>query len=106
MRKETTYAVQIPERGLYTFINADKTAVEVEKTARELFNVETLGEVDVIPMADGLLDSFIKTLHIETLETRNSDSMDFPEVAVWNLKHVLIQAYCAGYTAAKVGGAR
>lgn len=35
-------------------------------------------------------------LNIETLETRNSDSLDFHEVSVWSLKKALEAAYAAG----------
>lgn len=35
-------------------------------------------------------------LDLETLETRNSDSLDFTEQAVWNIKEALEQAYKAG----------
>jgi len=35
-------------------------------------------------------------LGIETLETRNSDSLDFHEVSVWALKEMLEAAYQAG----------
>ena len=35
-------------------------------------------------------------LGIETLETRNSDSLDFHEVAVWQLKAALRWAYIEG----------
>ena len=34
---------------------------------------------------------------IETLETRNSDSLDFYDVAVWSLKKALQEAYEAGH---------
>lgn len=37
-----------------------------------------------------------KILHIETLETRKSDRLDFKEVAVWNIKEALELAYEAG----------
>lgn len=37
-----------------------------------------------------------KHLNLETLETRNSDSLDFHYVAVWSLKEVLQEAYEAG----------
>ena len=40
-------------------------------------------------------------LFIETLETRNSDRMDFHEVSVWGVKSALIAAYEAGQQAAK-----
>ena len=32
----------------------------------------------------------------ETLETRNSDSLDFYDISVWGLKEMLEQAYEAG----------
>ncbi len=35
-------------------------------------------------------------LWLETLETRNSDSLYFHEVSVWGLKEALIAAYKAG----------
>jgi hypothetical protein len=35
-------------------------------------------------------------LHLETLETRNSDSLDFHDVAVWSIKAALEAAYEAG----------
>jgi hypothetical protein len=33
---------------------------------------------------------------IETLETRNSDRIDFHEIAVWRLRRALEEAYAAG----------
>ncbi len=38
-------------------------------------------------------------LGVQTLETRNSDSLDFADVAVWALKSALEAAYHAGYQA-------
>lgn len=35
-------------------------------------------------------------LHLETLETRNSDSLDFKEQSVWGIKSALEAAYEAG----------
>lgn len=43
-----------------------------------------------------LIDIAKKHLNIETLETRNSDSLDFHDVAVWCLKDALQEAYEAG----------
>ena len=40
-------------------------------------------------------------LFIETLETRNSDSMDFHDVSVWGVKSALMAAYEAGRQVAK-----
>jgi hypothetical protein len=37
-----------------------------------------------------------KYLLVETLETRNSDDMDFYNVAVWNIKEALLEAYERG----------
>ena len=43
-----------------------------------------------------LTDIAKKHLNIETLETRNSDGLDFHDVAVWCLKDALQAAYEAG----------
>ena len=40
-------------------------------------------------------------LGLETLDTRNSDSLDFSEQAVWTLKAALEAAYTAGLASAK-----
>lgn len=40
-----------------------------------------------------------RKLKIDTLETRQSDSRDFHEVSVWNLRSALLCAYEAGRTA-------
>jgi len=37
-----------------------------------------------------------KYLDIDTLEARRMDSLDFHEVAVWEIRHALIAAYEAG----------
>ena len=37
-----------------------------------------------------------KHLSIETLETRNSDRLDFHDVAVWNVRQALEVAFKAG----------
>ena len=38
---------------------------------------------------------------LETLETRNRDSLDFHDVAVWAIRNALEAAYTAGQAAAK-----
>jgi hypothetical protein len=54
------------------------------------------------PTLDELLAAIAKeTLHIDTLETRRSDSLDFHDVAVWSVKAALEAAYRAGLAAAK-----
>ena len=51
-----------------------------------------------------LLESIaLNHLFIETLETRNSDRMDFHEVSVWGVKSALMAAYEAGRQAAQQG---
>ena len=53
------------------------------------------------PTVDELLAAIAKaTLHIDTLETRKSDSLDFHDVAVWSVKAALEAAYRAGLAAA------
>lgn len=55
-----------------------------------------------------LLVIAMKHLGRETLETRNSDSLDFSDQAVWSLKAALEQAYECGVNAgvAAVSGRR
>lgn len=36
--------------------------------------------------------------NVETLETRNSDSLDFHDVSVWSIKAALEDAFIAGMT--------
>jgi hypothetical protein len=42
-------------------------------------------------------------LGIEALESRNSDALDFHDVAVWNVNAALEAAYAAGIAAASAG---
>ena len=42
-----------------------------------------------------------KMLGLETLETRNSDALDFHDVAVWKIAEALNAAYEAGQRSAK-----
>ena len=37
-----------------------------------------------------------KTLHLQTMETRNSDRLDFPEVAVWKVREAMALAFLEG----------
>lgn len=49
-----------------------------------------------------LLEIAAKHFHsIETLETRNSDSLDFHDVAVWSIRDALAAAFAAGQAAAR-----
>ena len=43
-------------------------------------------------------------LHLETLETRKSDSLDFHDCAVWSIKAALEAAYEVGQQSAAKGG--
>lgn len=45
---------------------------------------------------DATIRQLAALIGFETLETRNSDSADFKEVAVWSLKEALEAAYAAG----------
>jgi hypothetical protein len=47
----------------------------------------------------------IEHLFIETLETRNSDRLDFHEVSVWGVKAALKAAFEAGRNAASTNQA-
>jgi len=48
-----------------------------------------------------ILDIAKRHFFVETLETRNSDGLDFHEVAVWALRAALQEAYAAGLAAAR-----
>ena len=50
-------------------------------------------------MKDDLDRIALEVLDLETLETRNSDSLDFSDQAVWTLKTALEAAYKAGQAA-------
>ena len=45
-------------------------------------------------------------LFIETLATRNSDSLDFHDVSVWGVKSALMAAYQAGLAAGQKTAAK
>jgi len=51
---------------------------------------------------DELLNDIAKRhLHVDTLETRKSDSLDFHDCSVWSIKNALQEAFEAGRTARK-----
>ena len=53
-------------------------------------------------MTHPTLDHIAQTiLGLETLDTRNSDRLDFHDVAVWNIKAALQAAFEAGQKAGK-----
>ena len=45
-------------------------------------------------------------LFIETLATRNSDSLDFHDVSVWGVRSALVAAYQAGLAAGQSAAAK
>jgi hypothetical protein len=44
-----------------------------------------------------LADIASRHLHLETLETRNRDCLDFHDMAVWSIRQALEAAYEAGW---------
>jgi hypothetical protein len=48
-----------------------------------------------------LLEIAVKHFHIETLETRDSDGLDFHDVAVWSIRAALEAAFAAGQAASR-----
>ena len=48
----------------------------------------------------------LDNLFIETLATRNSDSLDFHDVSVWGVKSALMAAYQAGLAAGQKTAAK
>ncbi len=64
-------------------------------------NVHTTQSLDSQQLDQLLAQIAQEHLFIETLETRNSDSLDFHDVSVWGVKEALIAAYQAGLAAAQ-----
>jgi hypothetical protein len=55
----------------------------------------------IAPCEALLLEIAARHFHsIETLETQNSDRLDFHDVAVWAIRAALEAAYAAGHAAA------
>ena len=54
-----------------------------------------------VPSEALLLEIAAKHFHIETLETRNSDGLDFHDVAVWSIRAALEAAFAAGQAATR-----
>ncbi|SIS92017.1 DUF6900 domain-containing protein [Phaeovulum vinaykumarii] len=48
-----------------------------------------------------MLDIAKRHFFVETLDTRNSDGLDFHEVAVWAMRTALEEAYAAGLAEAR-----
>ena len=54
-----------------------------------------------VPSEALLLEIAAKHFHLETLETRNSDGLDFHNVAVWSIRTALQAAFVAGQAATR-----
>ena len=48
-----------------------------------------------------LMEIAAKHFHLETLETRHSDGLDFHDVAVWSIRAALEAAFAAGQAATR-----
>ena len=48
-----------------------------------------------------LLVIAVKHFHLETLETRNFDGLDFHDVAVWSIRAALVAAFASGQAATR-----
>ena len=48
-----------------------------------------------------LLEIAAKHFFLETIETRNSDGLDFHDVAVWSIRAALVAAFAAGQSASR-----
>lgn len=65
---------------------------------------ETVIDESVFEAKQRLYQLACKKLDLKTLETRNSDSLDFHDLAVWQIKNVLDLAFNIGMAAAIDGG--
>ena len=59
-----------------------------------------LNEYQFIDVPNNLKNKFNRIAQevadIDTLETRNSDSLDFPDIAVWTIEQLMYRAYLLG----------
>ena len=53
------------------------------------------------PSESLLMEIAARHFHLETLETRNSDGLDFHDVAVWSIRAALEAAFAAGQAATR-----
>ena len=47
-----------------------------------------------------------RVLGIHTIETRNSDALDFHDLAIWRIREALADAYAAGQRVARADSGR
>jgi hypothetical protein len=96
---------ELADRGL----DQDGTWVGFDR-AREIHFV-TPAENTAEPEADTAAEHVVaeiarRLLHLDTLETRNTDALDFaPDLAVWTIRGALVAAYNAGAKTAGSGQA-
>jgi len=78
----------------------DQLLLNVERYAAE-YGCEGADKPNVQTPSDGLMAQIARDhLGIKTLDVRKSDSLDFYEVAVWNVKNALEAAWKAGVSEA------
>lgn len=73
--------------------------------AREIHLTEQgdAAEAPTAPVEQAVADIAQRLLHLDTIATRNSDALDFHELAVWSVRDALMAAYTAGAQAAGNG---
>ena len=74
-------------------------ALQPQKAALALEMLARCDSIRKISRETGLSTSTIQQMkwrHIETLETRNSDRLDFYDVSVWGIRQALVDAFEAG----------
>ena len=81
------------------FLVRPKTTLnDLKRSTQESMKAVKEGKLSVDKGLENIANSI---LGIETLETRNSDSLDFYEVSVWGIKEALKQAYEMGKNSKK-----
>jgi hypothetical protein len=76
--------------------------VDMERAAKKRTEHIKRARTDPDPEAEAMRRAVLAAanhLGLDSLETRNSDSLDFSEHAVWQIKTALEAAYRAGYAA-------
>lgn len=98
--KERAKSYAIADFKKKGYVDVSAVRATLVKAVKEDANYDDEGNViPEGPLPQGLAE-IARKMGFETLETQNSDSLDFKDVAVWSVKAALLAAYNLGKTQA------
>lgn len=91
--------IVIAKRADGTFFSDTVSSETPRSDFKEIYRHSAYDIVEVIPEPVATFERIaVDKLRIETIETRNSDSLDFHDLGIWNIRMALQMAYAQGYT--------